>query len=156
MLRHQLTYLGRPGQKAVKWAYVCEDRRLGGRDALLCCSGGRPASAASGHHAVNGSRSLQEMQSEQLRKTYRGLTSHSNESFTGLDAKQRATMPYSSTTHYLRQVHGLEKPPKSSDPPLTGVCEFSHGSWRRGIVASGVRCMDGWVTVFGRVHHLSM
>jgi len=76
--------------------------------------------------SVSGSRSLQEMQSELLRKTYRGLTSQSNESFTGLDAKQRATMPYGSTTHYLRQIHGLEKPPKAADPPLTGKVKADH------------------------------
>jgi len=46
------------------------------------------------------------------------------------------------------------------------VCLGPRG-WRRGVVISGVRCMNevnprrarlvlGWVTVFGRVYHLGM
>jgi len=51
---------------------------------------------------------------------------------------------------------------------MTGpeVCLGPRG-WRRGVVISGVRCMNevnphrarlvlGWVTVFGRVYHLGM
>jgi len=96
---------------------------------LLFCvfdSGGRPASAQ-GHHQLNGSasgsRTLQDMQTELLRRTYRGVTAQSDESLTGLDAQHRATMPYSSTSHFLRQAHGFEKP-KSADPPPSGVCRF--------------------------------
>ena len=44
---------------------------------------------------------------------------------------------------------------------------LTDSGWRRGIVVSGVRCMNevnarrarlvpGWVTVFGRVYHLGM
>ena len=80
--------------------------------------GGRPPSAQS-HQRLNGSQTLQGMQTDLLRRTYRGITSQSDESFTGLDAHQRAMMPYTSTSHYLREVHGLEKP-KSSDPPPSG------------------------------------
>ena len=86
---------------------------------------GRPSSAQ-GHQRLNGtaSRSLQSMQTEMLRRTYRGVTSQKDESFTGLDAQQRATMAYGSTSHFLRQAHGFEKP-KSSDPPLSGFdCLF--------------------------------
>ena len=92
----------------------------------VCDSGGRPASAQ-GHHQLNGSasgsRTLQDMQTELLRRTYRGVTAQSDELFTGLDAQHRATMPYSSTSHFLRQAHGFEKP-KSADPPPSGVCRF--------------------------------
>ena len=49
----------------------------------------------------------------------------------------------------------------------THVHAHVHGSWRRGVVVSGVRRMNevnarrarlvpGWVTVFGRVYHLGM
>jgi len=81
--------------------------------------GGRPLSAQ-GHACLNGSRTLQSMQTDLLRRTYRGVTAQSDESFTGLDAQQRATMPYSSTSHFLRQAHGFEKP-KPSDPPPSGT-----------------------------------
>ena len=88
-------------------------------------SGGRPSSAQS-HQRLNGSasgsRSLQDMQTELLRRTYRGVTAQSDESFSGLDAQQRATMPYSSTSHYLRQAHGFEKPKSAADPPPSGLC----------------------------------
>lgn len=83
-----------------------------------------------GHERLNGSRTLQDMQTELLRRTYRGVTSQSDESFTGLDAQQRATMPYSSTSHYLRQAHGFEKP-RNTDPPPSGILAFVYSLTNR-------------------------
>jgi len=48
------------------------------------------------------------------------VMSQSDESFSGLDPQQHASMPYGSTSHYLRQAHGFEKP-KLSDPPPSGT-----------------------------------
>ena len=56
-------------------------------------------------------------------------------------------------------------------PPVEYAVVLSQGTagagWRRGVVVSGVRCMNevntrrarlvlGWVTIFGQVYHLGM
>jgi hypothetical protein len=85
---------------------------------LMLSSGNVRASSAQGRKsngsAAAGQRSLQEMQTELLLRTYRGRT----ESFTGLDSKQKSNASYNSSSHFLRQTFGFERE-KTSDLPTS-------------------------------------